>query len=356
MTRRVELAGLAFMLCIVSFGSASRLFGAVPEPELDAPFIATVPVGNPGNAPDTTGYGAVDHYFRMGTTEVTNGQYVVFLNSVAKSDPYGLYTTDMTISPKGGIIRSGSSGNYSYSLKPPTPGNGLGGTDYAYENKPVIYVTWYDAIRFANWMHNGRGNGGTETGAYTLGELDSNGVPLNGRNIIRNQGARWFVPSENEWYKAAYHKNDGVTGNYWDYPTQSDTKPNNNLPFEDTGNSALLWDGSHPLPDINYSMLDVGLYPLTSGPYGTLDQAGNVWEWTEALHTTPIYRVLRGGSWAGGVADGSSALTRSFAGPSGGGTDSYGFRLASIPEPSTVALLVIGLATIACRRWRTKIN
>ena len=40
-------------------------------------------------------------------------------------------------------------------------------------NHPVNYVSWYDAIRFANWLNNGQGSGDTETGAYTLGTLGS---------------------------------------------------------------------------------------------------------------------------------------------------------------------------------------
>ena len=47
-----------------------------------------MPVGNPGNAADTevmytdgtTGYGSVGYNYRIGTTEVTNSQYVEFFN------------------------------------------------------------------------------------------------------------------------------------------------------------------------------------------------------------------------------------------------------------------------------------
>ena len=35
-------------------------------------------------------------------------------------------------------------------------------------NRPVNWVSWYDAIRFANWLNNGQGNGDTESGSYTL--------------------------------------------------------------------------------------------------------------------------------------------------------------------------------------------
>src|SRR6476660_2688607 len=48
--------------------------------------ISTVPIGNPGNPADTrytpTGIGSVAYNFRLATTEVTNAQYVEFLNNV----------------------------------------------------------------------------------------------------------------------------------------------------------------------------------------------------------------------------------------------------------------------------------
>ena len=69
-------------------------------------------------------------------------------------------------------------------------------------NHPVNYVTWFDAIRFANWMNNDQGNGDTETGAYTLGQLDANGLPVDPDAITRNAGASIVLPSDDEWYKA----------------------------------------------------------------------------------------------------------------------------------------------------------
>jgi len=165
--------------------------------------IDTVPVGNLGNSADTTGFGAVSYRYNIGTTEVTNAQYAEFLNEKAKSDPLGLYNTSMG-SGIGGITRSGSNGSYSYS------------TISGREDMPVSYVSWYDSIRFANWLHNGQGSGDTETGAYTI--LGGTATPSNGLSITRNPGAQWWLTSEDEWYKAAYHKNDGDTASYFEYP------------------------------------------------------------------------------------------------------------------------------------------
>lgn len=175
--------------------------------DADAAAINTVPVGNPGNAGDAPSngtFGAVGYSYRIGRTEVTNAQYAEFINSV---DPAGmntlaLYNSKMSSDAFGGITLNGAAANGSkYEIKS------------GRANNPVVYVSWYDSIRFANWLHNGQGSGDTETGAYTLGTLLPFGQPLNGESIVRNEGARWWLPSENEWYKAAYHKNDGVTGN-----------------------------------------------------------------------------------------------------------------------------------------------
>ena len=145
----------------------------------------------PGQRRDYTGYGSVADVFRVRYEVTTNAQYAEFLNAVAATDTYGLYNTSMG-SGYGGITRSGSSGSYTYSAI----------ADW--ENMPVNYVSFWDALRFANWLHNGQPTGAqddstTEDGAYTL----TPGHREQSRQ--RNAGARVFLPSEDEWYKAAYY-------------------------------------------------------------------------------------------------------------------------------------------------------
>jgi len=109
-----------------------------------------VTVGDVGNAPDpATGglYGAVAYEYRIGKYDVTIGQYAAFLNAVAKTDAYGLYNTSMGTNLNiAGISRSGSPGSYAYSVMT------NGGSS---ANRPITFVSWFDAARFANWMHNG---------------------------------------------------------------------------------------------------------------------------------------------------------------------------------------------------------
>jgi formylglycine-generating enzyme len=172
--------------------------------------IEMVTVGNPGNPGDPIAWplGSVAYVYQIGKYEVKNSEYAAFLNAKAKTDPYALYRSGWPANtPENGIVRSGSDGQYVYTVKS------------GYENKPVIGVSYIHAIRFINWMHNGQGNGDTETGAYTI----TNGGPGSGIIGPRNSGARFFLPTENEWYKVAYYDpTKGTTGGYWLYPMRTD--------------------------------------------------------------------------------------------------------------------------------------
>jgi formylglycine-generating enzyme required for sulfatase activity len=314
-----------------------------------AAFIDFVPVGGPGNLPDTLIFctqaacGSVPDSYRIGKYEVTNQQYAQFLNAVADADPNALYNTSMNTDARGGITQSGSSGSYSYAVKP------------GRANNPVVFVSFYDALRFANWLHNGQptapqGPGTTEDGAYTI---TPSGVAAN--TIERNGGARYFLPTENEWYKAAYYDDKGA-GTYYDYATATNTTPLSDPP-PGGSNSANYWSGTYALTgsgifDNGFNYLsDVGAYGSAVSPNGTFDQAGNVWEWNETIANPPIYRVKRGGDWN----DQDSYLYAGL-GVTGnpgapGEDDETGFRIA--PEPGADLLAATAALMLAARRgWR----
>ena len=171
--------------------------------------MATVPVDNAGNDPDTnTGslYGAVGYNYNIGTYDVTLTQYTAFLNSVASTDSYGLYNMSMgTAQNMAGISRSGSPRSYHYAVI----GDG---------QRPVAWVTWYDSVRFVNWL----GTGDTENGAYTItGGGNNSGtvtVPTTAQRAAWATGSStvWYLPDENEWYKAAYNDPSIAGSNqYW---------------------------------------------------------------------------------------------------------------------------------------------
>jgi formylglycine-generating enzyme required for sulfatase activity len=191
----------------------------------------------------------------------------------------------------------------------------------------VNFVSFFDAMRFTNWLHNGQGSADTETGAYTIG---------NGVNEVRSTNAKYWIPSLDEWYKAAYHDaTAGRTGRYYDFPTTSNVAPNNNLPAADTGNSANYSPGGLTTGNRDYPLLDVGSYGRSDSPYGTFDQGGNVGEWVEAV-TSSSARGLRGGSYVMN----SNPMLAEFATLSVSPFAEYrdtGFRIA-VPEPTTLAL------------------
>ncbi len=300
-----------------------------------------VTVGNAGNANDDTGYGGVSEVYRISKYEVTAGQYCDFLNAVAATDTYGLYKTrmgDISPSSKGcNIQRGGSFGSYTYSVA----------ADWAH--RPVNIVSWYDTLRFSNWLHNGQPTGGqinatTEDGAYDMSL---------GASVVCKAGATVWLPSEDEWYKAAYHKNNGVTGNYFDWQTNCDSKPSNDLIDPDPGNNATFWqDGGYTIGN-PYYRTEVGEFENSESPYGTFDQCGNVWEWVEAYGHMwgSSQRVIRGSSWAcNNIRTREGALWEY---PPASEGWSIGFRVASVPEPCSLVLLSLGGLALRKRR-RTK--
>jgi formylglycine-generating enzyme required for sulfatase activity len=189
-------------------------------------FNTYVSIDNINNSPDlSTGYGSISYSYMIGKYLVTNSEYVEFLNAVASTvdsfstNQYGLYNSLMSSDPRGGITRTLNGSTYTYSIKlyslPVSPATAM-------SNKPVIFISWFDAARYCNWLHNNKPTGlqivsTTEDGAYTLNGMNS------GTSINRNINAKYFIPTESEWYKAAFY--DKNTLSYWSYATQSHTDP-----------------------------------------------------------------------------------------------------------------------------------
>ena len=158
--------------------------------------------------------------------------------------------------------------------------------------------------------------------------------------VTRNSGAEYYIPTEDEWYKAAYYENGGTNSSYWLYPTQSNAPPDNSLSLAASESNDANWDDN--------TLTSVGYFVDSPGPYGTFDMGGDWDQWNE----TPfygVYRGMRGGDCADSYIDlaSSSYIT-------GGGCEpqSYypgaAFRVAAnvaVPEPGSLALLLAA-------RWR----
>ena len=257
-----------------------------------------VTVGNAGNTADATSYGGVDYNYRIGKYEVTENQW----DAVS-----GASTTDLLDDP-----------------------------GYWSGDQPVAEISWHESAMFCNWLTSGN----VAQGAYAI---NGSGVvtAIDRADAVSTYGTVYVIPTEDEWYKAAYYDpNKSGGAGYWGYPTGSDSAPDGIDSAGDTQFEAVFYDGynqGHP-----NDMDDAGAL----SPYGTMGQGGNVWEWNETLIGSS--RGLRGGSFfdIGYFLHASSRIddnpTREFYG--------IGFRVSEVPEPATMAILMLGGIGILRRR------
>jgi len=240
-------------------------------------------------------------------------------------------------SRNGGIQQTGSAGNYVYTVKS------------GFENRPVVGVNWFEAARFVNWYVNGgTQTSSTETGSYTLNNATTGNV------VARNAGAKVWLPSADEWTKAAFY--DSTTQSYKLYPTNSNSTPTatQNTNTAQSPNVTQPNTADFAQPALNGTTMPIGSYANTTSTYGAFDMLGNAKELTDTAGTAGrVYSM--GGSWA------SSDLTpwmSNYATPGSNAiladtfTQQVGFRVAAVPEPVSHGAAFVGLATIGFARLR----
>jgi len=216
------------------------------------------------------------------------------------------------------------------------------------QNQPAANINWYEAAAFVNFLNTNSG----KTAAYNLSwsgtawsmtlQSSSNAWTLGGTNLYRNKDAYYFLPSENEWYKAAYYNPAG--SNYFLYPTASSSVPTpvaSGTGGTNAGTAVFFLGGS----GITNTAPAVVTAAGGRSPYGTMGQGGNVRDWIETaadgLNNSPTeLRSMLGGFW-GDEAFVLSSTNRYSRDPLGE-NNWLGFRVASVPEPSTCALLLLG--------------
>jgi hypothetical protein len=316
--RGILTAGIASLIvhsaCADTFSSGPNAFT-----------IDFVTVGNAGNADDVnnpypnpgdggTPFGGVSYLYRMGVTEVPQ-------DWITKATTLGM--TNVTAGAWTGL-------------------------------QPAANMSWYEAAAFVNWLNTSKGHqaaydltfsGGWSVNLWSSGQAWQAG----GENLYGHKDAYYFLPNEDEWYKAAYHKNDGVTANYWDYATASNTAPT--AVGSGTGaGTAVFFTGSNSSPA---EVIAAG----GLSAYGTRGQGGNVWEWTESAYdgvndSASENRYNRGGYWGSGTVALQSSFRFSVGNDPSSEDNFRGFRVASVPEPTTAGLLLMGLGTALMRRRR----
>ncbi|MCB9838810.1 MAG: SUMF1/EgtB/PvdO family nonheme iron enzyme [Phycisphaeraceae bacterium] len=341
----ISLAAIA--LATLTLASPAIAGGGVPDYDFDWAVI-----GDPGNAPYNGEYGefvdlyrggTVDHTYRLATKEVSEPQWYEFVLAYA---PYA---------PREDWNRNAFNGNaaqFSHVGADGVPVFTPAFSGYSVE------VSWEYAARYVNWLHNGKAltRDAFESGAYdtsTFGRDPDTGRPVG--QATRSEGARFWIPSVDEWKKAAFYDPNRYgqgQGGWWPYPNAQDTPLIPGQPGEGQTNAGLPQDifgdviGGLPLP---------GSYPEVNLPWGLLDVSGSVQEWAEDYDPDGIGRHMVGTHWNTPdfvlpfVDHVSAAPNVNF--PDFGFT---GLRIASayVPESPSLALPLLILTSAARRRVR----
>ncbi len=303
---------LAGIQALVAFPAHADTFGSGPNTFT----IDFVNIGNAGNADDagaggglySSAYGGVSYGYRMGTHEISQ-------DAITKATASGL--TNVTAGPWTG-------------------------------SQPSANITWFEAAAFANWLNTSTGHQAAyqiDAGLTALTPWTLSDAGYDASNLYRNSNAYYFLPSEDEWYKAAYHQNDGVTANYWDYATASNTAPTAVASGTAPGTAVYNMVASAPAAVNNAGGLSA---------YGTMGQNGNMFEWMESASdgendSSSEGRAERDTSYLGPEI-GLRSSSRGSRTPTFSGNFS-GFRVASVPEPSCAMLIIgSGFVLLAPRR------
>lgn len=307
----VTLGALAVMTLAGGIATADTFGTGANQLTIDFVPIsgATNPTGGI-SAGDGFTFAGVHNDYRMGAYEITNVQWDRFKAA------YGM--------PAGSPLNAYD-----------------GNSSHTGANVPTDGVSWYEAAQFVNWLNTSTGHpaaykftGTRGTSDYTFAAWNAMDAGYDATNPFRNSSAFYFLPTENEWVKAAYWNGTALQA----YATQA-----GQTLMQGNGTSGAGWN----YYDNRFATDPYGPWNVGSGSQelnGTYDMMGNDFEWTESPWTNGDYgasssRGTRGGYWGSGSSSGLAASYRGNYNPSDDYTV-FGFRVASVPEPSTIALLL----------------
>jgi len=273
------------MTAAVNFASADIIRG------IGMDFVT---IGNAGDTRGTVGCGAVSSNYRIGKYEVTNAQWNTF--TAAAGAPTG-------------------NPSYAYDQN----------AFYTGAQQPTNTVSWYEAAQFCNYLTSGN----KYSGAYKF-DISGNFQEIDRASSISTYGTTYVIPTEDEWYKAAYFKPNA--SGYSLYANGTNTAPVAGVNSNYNGAIGSPWDITNGTQEQN----------------DTFDMMGNVWEWNETL-ISGSGRGVRGGSYFNPVDNGLRSSFRISTTPDNE-APSLGFRVASVPEPASAAIMTLAGLFLALKR------
>ncbi len=231
-----------WVMLVVCVMAVANIASATVIRGIDIEFVT---IGNAGNLGDTraeanpSGCGAVSYEYRIGKYEITAAQW-------------------QTINTAAGIG---------------DPGNWDG-------DQPVAAISWYEAAQFCNYLTTGdKSQGVYQFSGDNVSPGDFLSI-LDHENAVTIYGTAYFLPTEDERYKAAYY----TGSSYSTYANGTGIAP---IAGVETNYDNVF---DHPW--------DIGSGTIEQN--GTFDMMGNVWEWNEAAtETAGFSRGTRAGAYHG---------------------------------------------------------
>ena len=311
-----------------------------------------VTIGDPGNFAysggmygQTAGRGSVAYEYRIARHEVTTSQWMEFVNTFSQRVGGWNFARPHVWGARWDPTYTGPGQRW---ILKPDPDAGM---------FPVGGISWHESAQYANWLHNGKS---TDPASLDDGAYDSStwGVdPVTGYSTDgpRLPGAKYWIPTIDEWLKAAHYdpnKFGTGLGGYWLYPHSSDSLIRPGPPG--VGQTSAGWQD--PLVFSGEWNIPLGAYPLWTSPWGLLDVSGGAAEWMESWWH-PLMPQER-------IRDGASAGFRDWQFPDradvvfGGGRPNHaipdiGLRIASrVPSPGAGVFLGSALYLLVRSRGR----
>lgn len=353
------------LFAAVAAATATTAVLADIDPVSGIDFVTVGAVGNAawagnGDPSDRAiGRGSVNYQYNIGKFEVTSAQWVEFFNA-AYDRPAG-YTIPHLAPPSfwGGVPTTPTHTE--------NPNARRWTTTSQSAMLPTGDISWRMAAIYCNWLHNGKATNREAflNGAYDVSTFGYQGTVFTDQ-LTHNPDARYWVPTWDEWLKAAHYdpvkiNGDGSLGGWWLYPNKSDVAPVYGPPgvmVNGVPTQANAGWNQLDFPGFNPYAVQLGAYPNVQSPWGLFDTAGGTREWTEeALLVAGIWptaRVFENSAWSFPEATISDRI-----GPREGdfpslSTYDLGFRIAtSVPAPGISALglgLILSLGVRPHRR------